>query len=77
MAKTFKNFIAGRWVAPETGRYVTNRNPADTTDVIGRFPDSGPADVAAAVASAKLGFGAGRGPRRRSAVTCSGASVTS
>ncbi|MBL0180291.1 MAG: aldehyde dehydrogenase family protein [Gemmatimonadetes bacterium] len=56
MAKTFKNFIAGKWVAPTTGRYITNRNPADTTDVIGRFPDSGPADIAAAVASAKLGF---------------------
>ena len=56
MAKTFKNFIAGKWVAPTTGRYITNRNPADTTDVIGRFPDSGPADIAAAVASAKIGF---------------------
>ncbi len=56
MAKTFKNFIAGRWVAPLTGRYTTNRNPADTADVIGRFPDSGPADVAAAVASATRGF---------------------
>ena len=56
MAKTFKNFIAGKWVAPTTGRYITNRNPADTTDVIGRFPDSGPADIAAAVASAKVGF---------------------
>ncbi len=56
MAKTFKNYIGGRWVAPQTGRYITNRNPADTTDVIGRFPDSGPADVAAAVESAKRGF---------------------
>jgi aldehyde dehydrogenase (NAD+) len=56
MAKTFKNFIAGKWVAPETGRYIINRNPADTNDIIGRFPDSGPADVAAAVASAKRGF---------------------
>jgi len=56
MAKTFKNFIAGKWVAPQTGRYIVNRNPADTTDVIGRFPDSGPADVAAAVVSAKRGF---------------------
>ena len=54
MAKTFKNFIAGKWVAPTTGRYITNRNPADTTDVIGRFPDSGPADTAAAVAPAPV-----------------------
>jgi aldehyde dehydrogenase (NAD+) len=41
MAKTFKNFIAGKWVAPSTGEYFENRNPADTRDLIGRFPDSG------------------------------------
>jgi aldehyde dehydrogenase (NAD+) len=56
MAKTFKNFIGGQWVAPETGQYFQNRNPADTTDLIGRFPDSGVADVAAAVKSAERGF---------------------
>jgi acyl-CoA reductase-like NAD-dependent aldehyde dehydrogenase len=56
MAKTFKNFIAGKWVAPSTGQYFQNRNPADTTDLIGRFPDSGAADIAAAVKSAKAGF---------------------
>lgn len=56
MPRTFKNFIGGEWVAPSTGRYLENRNPADTTDLIGRFPDSGPTDVAAAVASARRGF---------------------
>ncbi len=56
MAKTYKNFIAGKWVAPSTGRYIQNRNPADTTDLIGRFPESGKADVEAAVASARRGF---------------------
>ena len=56
MPKTFKNFIGGQWVAPSTGAYLENRNPADTTDLIGRFPDSGPKDVAQAVASAKRGF---------------------
>ena len=30
MAKTFKNFIAGEWVAPSTDAYFENRNPADT-----------------------------------------------
>ena len=30
MAKTFKNFIAGEWVAPSTDAYFDNRNPADT-----------------------------------------------
>jgi aldehyde dehydrogenase (NAD+) len=56
MAKNFRNFIAGKWVAPSTGRYFENRNPADTTDLIGRFPDSGAEDVEAAVRSAREGF---------------------
>ncbi|MGH7524443.1 MAG: aldehyde dehydrogenase family protein [Gemmatimonadales bacterium] len=56
MAKTFKNFIGGKWVAAASGRYFQNRNPADTRDVIGRFPDSGAADIAAAVKSAQAGF---------------------
>ncbi len=56
MAKTFKNFIGGRWVAPSTGKYFANRNPADTTDLIGRFPDSGAEDINAAVKAAQTGF---------------------
>ena len=54
--KTFKNFVAGAWVEPSTGKYFDNINPADTTDVIGRFPLSSAADVNRAVASAKRGF---------------------
>ena len=42
MAPEFKNFIAGDWVAPSTGEYFENRNPADWNDVIGTFPRSGP-----------------------------------
>ncbi|MBU6364950.1 MAG: aldehyde dehydrogenase family protein [Gemmatimonadetes bacterium] len=53
---TFQNFIGGRWVAPSTGEYFENRNPAQHTDLIGRFPASGVADVEAAVASAVRGF---------------------
>ena len=56
MAKTFKNFIGGSWVAPATGQYFEDRNPADTADLIGRFPDSGSRDVEAAVRSARRGF---------------------
>jgi aldehyde dehydrogenase (NAD+) len=54
--KTFNNFIAGQWVAPATGEYFQNVNPADTSDVIGRFPESGREDVDRAVASAEKGF---------------------
>jgi acyl-CoA reductase-like NAD-dependent aldehyde dehydrogenase len=56
MAKTFKNFIAGQWVAPQGGHYTINRNPADASDIIGRFPDSRVADVAQAIRSAREGF---------------------
>src|SRR6266700_2945597 len=44
MPENFKNFIAGEWVAPRTGAYFENRNPADWDD------------VTRAVASAKRGF---------------------
>jgi len=56
MSKDFKNFIEGSWVAPSTGKYFENRNPARVSDVIGRFPRSGAADVDRAVASAQRGF---------------------
>jgi aldehyde dehydrogenase (NAD+) len=56
MTKTFQNFIGGQWVAPANGAYFENRNPADTNDLIGRFPLSTAADVEKAVASAKRGF---------------------
>ena len=54
--RTFANFIGGQWVAPSTGAYLENRNPADRDDLIGQFPASGAADVEAAVASAARGF---------------------
>ncbi|GAC1651044.1 MAG: aldehyde dehydrogenase family protein [Gemmatimonadaceae bacterium] len=54
----FQNFIAGHWVPSSTGRYFDNTNPADRSDVIGRFPASGPADVDRAVKSAVSGFDA-------------------
>jgi alpha-ketoglutaric semialdehyde dehydrogenase len=58
--KTFKNFIAGRWVAPASGEYFDDVNPADTGDVVGRFPRSDKSDVDRAVASAQRGFEAWR-----------------
>ena len=53
---TFQNFIGGQWVAPATGEYFENRNPADQRDLIGRFPASGSEDVERAVQSALRGF---------------------
>ncbi len=60
MAATFRNLIGGEWLGPSTRRYLDNRNPADPTDLIGRFPDSGPADIARAVAAATRAFAAWR-----------------
>ena len=56
MTKTFQNFVAGAWCAPASGDYFENRNPADTRDLIGRFPLSDASDVDRAVASAQRGF---------------------
>ncbi len=56
MSDTFRNFIGGQWVAPSTGNYFENRNPANQDDVIGRFPQSGVEDVHAAIDSARRGF---------------------
>ncbi len=53
---TFSNFIGGEWVAPSTGAYFPNVNPADTRDVIGDFPLSAAPDVERAVQSAQRGF---------------------
>jgi alpha-ketoglutaric semialdehyde dehydrogenase len=52
----FQNYIAGQWSAASAGAWFENRNPADTTDLIGRFPRSTAADVDAAVKSASKGF---------------------
>lgn len=61
MTTTFKNFIGGKWVEPLGGEYFENRNPADTSDIIGLFPLSGPEDVEQAVQSAQRGFEQWRG----------------
>jgi acyl-CoA reductase-like NAD-dependent aldehyde dehydrogenase len=56
MAPTFKNLIGGEWLVPATRRYLEDRNPANDDDLIGRFPDSGPADVDRAVRAAARAF---------------------
>jgi len=51
--KTYHNYIGGEWVKSSSGEYFENTNPADTSDVIGRFPRSTPEDMVAAVDAAK------------------------
>lgn len=60
MTKRFQNCIGGTWVDARSGRTTPNVNPADTSDLVGEFPASGPDDVAAAVAAAKKAFPAWR-----------------
>ena len=50
---TYKNYIGGEWVKSASGEFFENINPADTSDVVGRFPLSNEEDVNLAVESAK------------------------
>ena len=50
------NYIDGAWTPPSTGNYAPDVNPADTTDVLGEFPLSGPADAKAAFDAAERAF---------------------
>ncbi|MGI8494943.1 MAG: aldehyde dehydrogenase family protein [Pyrinomonadaceae bacterium] len=51
--KTYQNYIGGEWVKSASGEYFDNINPADTRDVVGRFPASNEEDVNRAVEAAK------------------------
>jgi acyl-CoA reductase-like NAD-dependent aldehyde dehydrogenase len=55
-SKIYKNLIDGQWAAPANGRMTENRNPADTRDLIGSFPDSDQRDVHAAVQAAQRAY---------------------
>jgi len=64
---TYRNYIGGKWVPPASGKYIENRNPADTSDLLGKFPASSASDVDLAVKTAAAAFPAWRktpAPRR-------------
>src|SRR5215204_2822167 len=54
--KTYQNYIDGKWVGSESGEMFENINPADTRDIVGRFPLSTSEDVNAAVNAAQGAF---------------------
>jgi len=56
----FQNHIGGEWGPCASGATAPNPNPADTTDVVGRFPLSDATDGARAVAAAQAAFAAWR-----------------
>lgn len=47
-----KNRIGGRWASSRSGKSLPDSNPADTRDILGRFPDSDARDVDLAVRAA-------------------------
>lgn len=51
--KKYSNYIGGEWVKSSSGEYFDNVNPADHSDIVGRFPRSTAEDVNAAVEAAK------------------------
>ena len=54
--KYYKNFISGKWVDSSGGETFEDINPADTCQIIGKFPKSNAKDVDAAVQSARKHF---------------------
>jgi alpha-ketoglutaric semialdehyde dehydrogenase len=52
-AKTYSNYIGGQWVPSASGETFENVNPADTREVVGRFPLSTAEDMGRAVAAAR------------------------
>jgi acyl-CoA reductase-like NAD-dependent aldehyde dehydrogenase len=55
-AGAYGNYVAGEWTPAASGHTFENRNPADTSDVIGTFAESGPEDVERAVQAARDAF---------------------
>lgn len=55
MSKNFLNYIGGKWVKSKD-RTFENRNPADSREVLGVFPDSGADDVEKAVLAAEAAY---------------------
>jgi alpha-ketoglutaric semialdehyde dehydrogenase len=56
MAELFKNLINGEWLAGAT--VSVNRNPSDTSDVVGEYAQADAEQTRAAIAAAKKAFGA-------------------
>jgi alpha-ketoglutaric semialdehyde dehydrogenase len=56
MAKTYHNYIDGKWIPSRSGETFDNVNPADTRDIIGHFALSTQEDVDQAVEAAKNAF---------------------
>jgi alpha-ketoglutaric semialdehyde dehydrogenase len=54
--KVYKNYINGEWTESRSNKAFENRNPANTDELIGMFPDSTEEDVNAAVDAAREAY---------------------
>jgi aldehyde dehydrogenase (NAD+) len=52
----YKNFINGAYVDSRGGKGMENRNPANTDELVGIFPESTPDDMNAAIDAAKAAY---------------------
>jgi len=56
MPKVFKNFVNGEWVEARSGKALENRNPANTSELVGMFPLSSEEDTNLAIDAAKAAY---------------------
>ncbi len=56
VSRSHKNFINGEWVPARRGSTFENRNPANSSELVGIFPSSTLEDVDDAVDAAKAAF---------------------
>jgi alpha-ketoglutaric semialdehyde dehydrogenase len=60
MTDEVANLVGGRWIGASTGELIDRTNPADTSEVVVRYPAMTSQDAEAAVAAAADGFAAWR-----------------
>ena len=51
--RSYQNFIAGEWIAAQSGKTFQNTNPADTREVVAQYPLSAREDALAAIDAAQ------------------------
>ncbi|MBI1976760.1 MAG: aldehyde dehydrogenase family protein, partial [Candidatus Omnitrophica bacterium] len=77
--KIHKNFINGKWVLSSSGETFADINPANPTEIIGKFPKSNAKDVDTAVKAAQDQFDEWRrtpAPKRGEILYCFGQLLT-
>ncbi|MGH2435708.1 MAG: aldehyde dehydrogenase family protein, partial [bacterium] len=56
MPESYKNLVAGEWVESTSGESIEDRNPADTSEIVGLFPSMTAEDAHRAVEAAAAAF---------------------